>query len=427
MVKKGLIAYLAVVLLVACNTKKTPVQAEDVAVEEAPEIIEEFGFKLNDFNVLKDTIRPGDSFGEILLDHKIDYPTVAKISEEIKETFDVRRINAGKKYLLLKTKDTSEKAQVFIYQNDPINYTVVDFRDTIQAYSSKKPVKVVDREVSGIINTTLSEAVLEQGIDYSVVHNLSDIYAWTVDFFRLQPGDKFKVIYKEKYINDTIYAGSGGVEAAYFEHNGNPFYAFEFETDSVHKTTDYYDEQAKSLRRAFLKAPLNFKRISSRFSRRRFHPVQKRWKAHLGTDYAANYGTPIRATASGTVTRAGYTSGNGKYVKIRHNSVYETQYLHMSRRAVKRGQFVKQGDIIGYVGSTGLATGPHVCYRFWKNGRQVDPLREKLPEAEPIKAELKDGYLQYIQPYKIRLDNIAFPQTEEELITALTPENAPAK
>jgi murein DD-endopeptidase len=404
----------------SCNNKK---EQEAIVVEEPQEEIEdtiEFGFNLNDYYVQKDTVKFGDSFGQILLGHHIDYPKIAEITDKVKDSFDVRKLRAGKTYTLLKSKDTSEQAQVFIYKHDNIKYTIVDFRDSvIQAYTHKKPITYVEREASGIITSTLSEAVLEQGIDYNVINNLSSIYAWTVDFFKLQKGDRFKVIYKEKYIEDSIYAGAEQIEAAFFEHNGRPFYAFLFETDSIKGITDYYDEEANTLRRAFLRAPLKFSRISSRFSPRRFHPVQKRWKAHKGTDYAAPRGTPIMATANGYVTKSGYTGGNGKYVKIRHNSIYETQYLHMSKRAVKVGQFVKQGDVIGYVGSTGLATGPHVCYRFWKNGRQVDPYREDLPAAEPIKPELKDDYLEFIAPIKEQIDCIPFYELQEELVTDL--------
>ena len=202
--------------------------ATDVLVTEV-EIKKAYGFNLADFKVQQDTIRKGDSFGELMIDNNVDYPKIAKLTQEYKDTFDVRRIRVGKPYLILKSKDTSETAQVFIYENDPINYTVVDFRDSVIAYKRKKAVKYIEREASGIIETSLSEAILAQGIDYNVTNNLSEIYAWTIDFFRLQKGDKFKVIYKEKYINDTIYAGAGQIEAAYFEHNGRPIYAFAYE------------------------------------------------------------------------------------------------------------------------------------------------------------------------------------------------------
>ena len=242
-----------------------------------------------------------------------------------------------------------------------------------------------------------------------------DIYAWTIDFNRLQKGDRFKVIYTDKYIDDSIYAGVHDVKAAYFEHNKVPLYAFEFETDSVKGIRDYFNEKAKNLRRAFLKAPVQFSRVSSRYNlRRRIAYYGNKIRPHKGTDFAANIGTPILATANGTVTESRRKGGNGKYVKIKHNATYSTQYLHMKIRKVKVGDYVKQGDVIGWVGMTGNTGGPHDCYRFWKNGRQVDPFKQKLPEPEPISEELKVEYLKFIEPLKIQLDNIQFEDEKLE-------------
>ncbi|HET7360588.1 MAG TPA: peptidoglycan DD-metalloendopeptidase family protein, partial [Salinimicrobium sp.] len=214
--------------------------------------------------------------------------------------------------------------------------------------------------------------------------------------------------FNEKYIDDTIYAGIQDVEAAVFVHNDKPFFAFEFVTDSTSGEKGYYDLEARPLESFFLMAPVDFTRISSRFSPRRFHPVQKRWKAHKGTDYAAPTGTPIWSTADGVVIASRYTKYNGNYVKIRHNSTYTTQYLHMSKRNVRKGDYVEQGDIIGFVGSTGLATGPHVCYRFWVHGVQRDPYKQILPAAEPINDSLKDSYFAAIAPLKKELAKIEY-------------------
>jgi len=424
--KKILIIVLALFVF-SCNKKQkeeTPDALLDIAKEEVPLEVIEFGYNLNDYLVERDTVKSGDSFGEILLNHHIDYPKIAEIAEKVKDTFDVRRIRVGKPYTILKTKDTTKKAQVFIYKHDNINYTVVDFKDSlVNATRVKKPVTVVEREVSGVIETNLSDVALQNGIDYDIINGMSDIYAWTIDFFRLQKGDRFKVIYKEKYIEDSIYAGSGEIIAAYFEHKGEPFYAFRYENDSILETVDYYDDNANTLRRAFLRGPVKFSRISSRYNlRRRIAYYGNRIRPHKGTDYAAAIGTPILATANGTVTKSSYTRGNGKYVKIKHNSTYSTQYLHMKNRNVKVGDFVKQGDVIGWVGMTGNTGGPHVCYRFWKNGRQVDPFKQDLPAAEPIKPELKQQYLEFINPLVNQIDCVPFPddvdtKQEEEFIT----------
>ncbi|WP_425234866.1 peptidoglycan DD-metalloendopeptidase family protein [Ulvibacterium sp.] len=412
-------------ILTSCKDDKplerTDMDNIEVAIVEAPAAIKKFGFDLSNFKVQQDTVKRGDSFGELMLQHKVDYPKIAKISQEFRDTFDVRKIRVGKPYFILKSKDTTEAAQVFIYENDRINYTVVDLRDSVVAYKDKKEVKYVQREASGVIETSLSEAILNQGIDYNVTNSLSEIYAWTIDFFRLQKGDKFKVLYKEKYINDSIYAGCEPIEAAYFEHNGKPIYAFAYENDSLKSIIEYFDEEANNLRRTFLRAPVKFSRISSRYNlKRRIRYYGNKIRPHLGTDYAAPIGTPIMATADGTVTESTRRGGNGKYVKIRHNGTYSTQYLHMKKQKVKRGEFVRQGDVIGWVGMTGNTSGPHVCYRFWKNGRQVDPLREELPKAEPLAEALRPDYYTYITPKKNQLDCIQFPEptdSDEDLIT----------
>jgi len=395
-------------------------KAIGVTVVEKPLL--KFGFDLADFTMKEDTIRYGDSFGELMLKNKVDYPKIAKISQDFKDTFDVRRIRVGKPYTILKSKDTTETAQVFIYENDPINYTVVDFRDSVSAYRNKRKVKYVEREVSGVIETSLSDAILEQGIDYAITHNLANVYAWTIDFTMLQKHDKFKVIYKEKYINDSIYAGAEPIEAAYFEHNGKPIYAFAYENDSLKSLVDYFDDEANNLRRTFLRMPVEYGRLSSRYNlKRRIRYYGNRIRPHKGTDYAAPRGTPILATADGTVTESTRKGGNGKYVKIRHNATYSTQYLHMKKQNVKRGEFVRQGDVIGWIGMTGNTSGPHVCYRFWRNGRQVDPLKEDLPKAEPLAENLQPAYFEYVNPIKDQLDCIVYPKVpieeEEDLLT----------
>lgn len=394
---------LLITLATACKNKPQPKEM----VNETPPVME-FGFNLSNYIVKRDTLRNGDSFGQILLRNNIAHGKIFEIVEKTKDSFNTKKLRVGKPYTLLCTKDSLQQPQYFIYQPSAIDYIVINFTDSIHAYSEQKPVKLVEKTASGEISNSLFKTIAAQGLDYQIANDLSNIYAWTVDFFKLQKGDSFKVIYDEKYINDTIYAGIDKVKAAYFQHKGKSFYAFKFTTDSANNTHDYYDENANTLRRAFLKAPLQYSRISSRYTQRRFHPVQKIWKPHLGTDYAAPHGTPIMATANGTVVKSGYAAGNGKFVKIRHNSTYETQYLHMSERAVNEGQYVKQGDIIGYVGSTGLATGPHVCYRFWKNGVQIDPFQENLPSAQPIEDSLKTEYLNYIKPLRKTLDEVHF-------------------
>ncbi|MEM8928424.1 MAG: peptidoglycan DD-metalloendopeptidase family protein [Bacteroidota bacterium] len=412
---------LAMLVLASCGSDGKIVENTPVEEPKIQPIVTHFGFNLENFNVVRDTIKKGQTFGELMLKNKVDYPKIVHIAENYRDTFDVRRMDR-KPYVLLKSKDTAEAAQVFIYQNDKINYTVFDFRDsTANVYKGKKKVTYLEHEVAGTIKNSLSMDLDSLGVDYSVTINLSEVYAWTIDFFRLEKGDTFKIIYDKKFINDSIYAGSGSIKSAYFEHKGKPIYAFPYVSDSIKNIKEYYDQEGNNLRSTFLRAPIKFGyRLSSRYNlRRRIAYYGYKVRPHMGTDYAAPIGTPIVATADGTVTESRRRGGNGKYVKIRHNSIYSTQYLHMKAQKVKAGEFVRQGDVIGWVGMTGNTGGPHVCYRFWKNGKQVDPLREKLPSAEPITDSLRNAYFKHIKPLKFQLDCIPFEEstTQENLLT----------
>jgi len=411
------------VIAVSVYACKEDNSAEVAYEKELAEIVEEeknleFGFDINNYIVKRDTIQKGDSFGEILQRNNIGYPDIFQIAEKTKDTFDIRKLHPGKPYTLLFSKESEKDSlpspETFIYQTDQVEYVVVNLKDSIHAYTSKKPVTYIEKIATGVIESSISKTLEDKGLSQRLAYKMADdIYAWTIDFRRLQKGDRFKVIYTDKYIDDSIYAGVHDVKAAYFEHNGDSLYAFRFQTDSVKGIVDYFNEDAKNLRRAFLKAPVQFSRISSRYNlKRRIAVYGYKVRPHKGTDFAAPIGTPIMATANGTVVESTRRGGNGKYVKIRHNDTYSTQYLHMSKRLVEKGQFVKQGDIIGKVGMTGNTGGPHVCYRFWKNGQQVDPFKQKLPEAKPISDSLKVKFLEHIKPIKQRLDNIFFLEAD---------------
>lgn len=405
------IPYLSLFLLlftVACEFDEAPKEDVQNVVKKIEPIIKEYGFTLNDYEVYRDTVRSGDSFGAIMDSHGVDRGKVFKVSEKVKDVFDPARINVGKPYIILKSKDSLAEVEAFIYEESRINYTVIKLKDSILVTQNKKPVTIKKRIASGVITSSLSAAMDNEGLSILLADKLADIYQWKIDFFKIQKGDQFKIIYNEKYINDTVYAGLANIEAAVLTHYKNPYYAFEFGKDSLSGFPKFYDEEANSLQSFFLKAPLKYSRISSRYTKRRFHPVQKRWKAHKGTDYAAPTGTPIWSTADGVVIKSSYTRGNGNYVKVRHNDKYTTQYLHMSKRNAKVGQRVKQGDVIGYVGSTGLATGPHVCYRFWVYGKQVDPYKQNLPSSEPLKESLKPMYYAKMDSLKKELGEIKF-------------------
>ena len=400
--KLFLVFVLIVCVLFSCE--KTSKTEPPIKIKE--KIIKQFGYTLNDYHVVKDTVRNGDSFGTILEKNNLFYPQIYNIVQKAKQVYDVRKINIGKPYTILFSKDSLKSPQLFVYQPNLIDYVLVSLTDSLWAEKKSKAVKLIEFEAEGIITSSLSETMEEKKLSPLLSNELSEIYAWTIDFFRLEKGDNFKIIYSGKYVDDSIYVGLNRIHSAYFEHRKKPLYAIEFETDPKRGIFEYFDEKGKNLRRAFLRSPVQFSRISSRYNLKRKIAYYGRVRPHLGTDFAAPIGTEIRATASGTVVKAGYTRGNGNYVTIKHNGTYSTQYLHMKKRGVKRGQFVRQGDYIGTVGMTGNTSGPHVCYRFWRNGRQVDPLRQKLPEAKPISQDLKDKYLTYMKPVKQQLDSI---------------------
>lgn len=339
-----------------------------------------YGIPSDQYAVEEWTIERNQTFSDLLAPYGLPPSTINQLAEKARPTFNVRHIRSGKPFRVYR--DESSTAQVAVYTPTPMEYVVFDLRDSLRVYRQERPVTVVEKTVQGVITSSPYETLVEQGANPALAAQLAEVFDWQIDFYRIQYGDRFSVVYEEKMI-DGVSVGLGRILAATFEHAGETYNAYYFDHD---QWKGYFDDEGKSLRLAFLKAPLKYTRISSRYTKRRFHPVQKRYKAHLGTDYAAPTGTPIRATSDGVILNAQYARYNGNYVKIKHNDTYTTGYLHMSRIAdgIRPGVRVRQGDVIGYVGSTGLATGPHLCYRFWKNGVQVDPYQQDLPPAEPI-------------------------------------------
>jgi murein DD-endopeptidase MepM/ murein hydrolase activator NlpD len=389
-------------LLFSCSQK-----AEEYVIEpmEPRKPMVDFGFNFDDFNVHFDTIRSQDTFERILKKQNLNGRKPAEIIAKVKDSFPTS-VRFMKPYICLRSKDKYHKLQYLIYQPNKIDYYLVDLTDSIVGYKKSRPLTFKVRTIAGKLDGSLSTTLRGMKVDPSLSNKLLKVYAWSIDFFKLKKGDRFAVSFTERYINDTIYDGVDSLRCAFFEYKGDKIYAFPFQQERKGRT-DYYDENGKALKNFFLKAPLKYIHITSRFSKSRFHPVQLRWKAHNGTDYAAPTGTPIMTTASGVVEQAGYTAGNGNFVKVKHDRTFATQYLHMSRILVRRGQRVKQGDVIGKVGSTGLATGPHVCYRFWKNGVQVDPLRIQLPNAQPMEGRNLPRFKEQMRPLKRDLDSVA--------------------
>ncbi|HMP99095.1 MAG TPA: peptidoglycan DD-metalloendopeptidase family protein [Cyclobacteriaceae bacterium] len=424
MIKRGSLL-LALVLLaatlinwrVSSHTKETIEKPIDLNSYEntlkslnffLPQPASYYGISIEKASLLENKVKPRERLADIFLAHNVPANFVKELASVKRNIFDVRKILPNKKYAFIVKDDSLRTPLAFVYEPNPVEYFVFRFDEEMHIETCKREIEVIEREASGIIYSSLSHTIESLGISYELTNKFVDIFAWQLDFQRLAKGDKFKIIYEELVVEDKP-IGIGKIIGIYFEHYGNDYYAFNYnQGDGI----DYFDEKGNSLRKALLKYPIEFTRISSRYSLNRFHPVQKTYKAHLGTDFAAPTGTPIRTVGDGIVVEASYNNANGNYVKIRHNATYTTQYLHMSKIAagLKPGMKVRQGQTIGYVGSTGLATGPHLCYRFWKNGVQVDALRVELPPSQPIKEENSDSFDQAKQSLIARLNQIQFKE-----------------
>ncbi|AWW30506.1 peptidase M23 [Echinicola strongylocentroti] len=430
--KKSLIAAAGIVLLTAAGyglyeTKLKPqrevVDAEVTAIAtEVKEAVKEenllYGINVNDLDVVEGKVARNQTLSTILAPFDVPYQIIDQIAKKSKDIFDVRKIAFDKKYTVLTSKDSTSTAEFFIYEPNAAEFVVYKL-DGNDIYKEAKPVELRKREVAGTISSSLYVNMTEQGITPDLIDEFADLYGWSVDFQRLQKGDKYKVVYNEKVVDGQV-VGIEPIQVAYFEHMGEPYHAIPFEQNGQ---ISFFDLEGNSFKKAFLRDPVKFTRISSRYSPRRYHPVQKRYKAHLGTDYAAPRGTEIRAVGDGTIIAASYTGGNGNYVKVKHNGTYTTQYLHMSKIAsgIRNGVRVKQGQVIGYVGSTGLATGPHLCFRFWKHGKQVDWLNEDIPPSDPI---LEDNKMAFERVKAEKMDQLAAipyqENPEDKLITQAT-------
>jgi len=413
------VLYLKIIILVISGCLTSP---KKLNTERNETIIDSVSKKLL-YNIQVDSlfysegeIQKNEYVGDILRRHNTDFRIIDQIAKLARPIFDLRDVAAQANYALIFEDSLNMRLKYFIYEINTVDFLVAKINDPPNVYIDKKNVTIKEKTGSGIINSSLWFAVEESNLSAKLVNIFADeIYPWTIDFFRIKPGDKFKVIYDAKYI-DGEFIGVGKVHAALFHSNNTDYYAIAF--SEMAGFEDYFDENGNNLRKFFLKAPVSFTRISSRFTNRRKHPVTGRWKGHFGTDFAAPIGTPIYSTADGEIIEASYNKFNGYYVKIRHNSTYTTQYLHMDKSSkvlwkknrIKRGKKVQQGiDVIGYVGRSGQATGPHVCYRFWKNGKQVDPFKAKLPSSKPVKKSNQNDYEKIKNQWLNKLATIHYP------------------
>lgn len=372
-----------------------------------PEPKMEYGMVVDSFFVVKDVVKSNENLSSILLKYNTSMIAVEQLVTKAAGIFDVRKIRAGNKYTVLSSNDSLRKAEYFIYETNPTEYVVFETGDSLHVHLGQKEVEVRIRTASNTISSSLWNAMNEIGASPNVTVALSEIYAWTIDFYSIQKGDNFTAIYEELVVDgETI--GMGNILSARFNHGGKDNFAFRFVQDNK---PDYFDDKGQSLRRAFLKAPLKFSRISSHFSNSRLHPVLRIRRPHHGVDYAAPKGTPVHSIGNGTVIEVRYAGGAGRMIKIRHNAMYTTAYLHLSgyAKGISKGAHVQQGQVIGYVGSSGLSTGPHLDFRFYKNGSPVDPLKVESPPALPVKKELADSFNIVKLQQGRKLDSISMP------------------
>lgn len=384
---------MVLLFLVSCGGGNENSESRKEVRKAKPEPVYLYGICIDSLDVKEDCVKKNEFLGTILSREGVNQKTIHHIDRDHRDVFDVRKIKVGNKYVFLKTRDSIPQAKYWIYEIDRTNYAVFQLTDSIAAWRGEKEVITKVEHIGVEIKSSLWNAMSEAGCDYSLILELSDIYAWTIDFFGIQPGDSCKVIFEERYIaGDTVPFGIGNVMASYFKNKGDGKYAFSFEQNGK---KEYFDENGDNLRKAFLKAPLNYRRISSTFSEARLHPVHKIVRPHHGVDYAAPSGTPVQSIGDGTVIAKGWdTKGGGNYLKIKHNSTYTTTYMHLKgfAKGITQGSKVKQGQTIGYVGMTGTATGPHLDFRLQKNGTYIDPLKFKSPSAEPVKSENMEAF-----------------------------------
>ena len=365
-----------------------------------PEI--RFGVIWDSLVVDSGLVKDGQSLSHILDAYKFGPGKVATLAANSKDVYDVRKMRFNSRWWVASATDSLNSPAWFIYERNAIDYVVFSLGDTLGARLGSYPVDTIYKRVQGEISRSLYLDLEELGAPSSLAISMAGVYAWTIDFTHVQKGDVFDVYYSRKMVNGQP-VGMPLILSSSFTHHGFPLLAYRFNQGDGE---DYFDPQGASLRKAFLKSPVEFSRISSSFNKKRFHPVLKRIKPHLGTDYAAAKGTPILAVGDGVIVKSAYSKNNGNYVKIRHNNTYETQYLHMSKRKCAVGDRVRQGQTIGLVGSTGLATGPHVCFRFWKNGAQVDHRQEKFPPSAPVRDENMKAFAKEVLRLEKEADNL---------------------
>ncbi len=405
------IVVVGIVLLLSLNgnrVERSDSDPNDELAQVEPEVIEPqllFGIDISDKKVVEGKIKRNQTIADILSSYNISRQEIFELDRKSKKVFSVRNLVPRKNYTLIYSDDSFKRATHFVYEPNSLEYVIYSFVNGVEISKEERAVEIVERTMAGRITVSLDHSIRQQGGSAALVNKVAEVFGWQIDFYGLQKNDWFKVIYEDRIV-DGESIGVGEVISAEFNHIGSPYYAYGYDGgDGI----DFYDEEGESLQRAFLRWPVEFSRISSRYNPRRYLKFYGRVKAHLGTDFAAGKGTPIKAAADGIVVTRGFTRANGNWVKIKHNSTYTTGYLHMSRFGkFKQGQRVRKGDVIGYVGKTGNATGYHLCFRFWKHGQQVDYIKEKsrLPSENPIEDNHRARFAAFVELQNKKLSDI---------------------
>lgn len=363
-------------------------------VQEKPTSVFKFGICVDSLDIEHYTVESGNLLSSIFNGLGLTANYAEQITEAITPYYHPSKLQIGNKYAVITSQDTLKDIKYLVFEKNITDFVVIDLcNENLTVYESTKPVSLKREYVEGTITSSLWNTLVNAGAPTLLALKLSDIYAWQIDFFDVKEGDSFRMIYDVAYIDDTTYVEIASIEAAVFTHKGKNFRAITFEQDSI---KEYFDEEGNSLRKAFLKSPLDYYRISSKFSYSRFHPILKRYRPHHGIDYSAPTGTPVKSIGDGVVIERAYQGGGaGNYLKVKHNAVYTTTYMHLSKfgSGIEKGSKVKQGQVIGYVGSTGLSTGPHLDFRVHKNNQPINPLTMEAPPSIPVKPELRDSFI----------------------------------
>ncbi|OQB68710.1 MAG: Murein DD-endopeptidase MepM [Bacteroidetes bacterium ADurb.Bin139] len=408
--------------LVICGcagSGQEPEVIPEVSVETVPDgevagLCRMFNLPLTDYGQEHEVIRKNENLASILQSRGVDYQQVYSLTQKARGVFDLRKLKAGNPYTLLYAPGAPEPSY-FIYEENYRTHVCFSLTDSLWVARAEIPIEIQEKFVDITISSSLWQDLEEAGYNPLVANGLSEVFAWTVDFFGLQKGDTFRASY-QAYMLKGKEVEAGPILAASFIRAGRTQNAFRYLQDSV---PGYWDQDGVNLQRAFLKAPLKFSRISSGFSYARRHPITRIVRPHTGTDYAAPAGTPVMSIGEGKVIERTYTRAGGNTVRIKHNSVYTTAYLHLSRFAsgLTVGKHVAQGETIGYVGSTGSSTGPHLDFRVWRNGKPINPLTMESPPADPIHASDIKSFKEHIAPYRRGLEPECYKRIALQIIS----------